>query len=242
MTTPDLPAISRRQALSGFAGAAIVAPFASPTLAQTAQQPALTLISNSICSLTPQSAEGPYYFDPALERADIRGDRAGVPLRLAFQVVSAADCRPLPGARVDIWHADATGHYSGYPRQGDGRDATTEGQAFLRGTQFADDSGLVTFQSIYPGWYPGRTVHVHFKIFLDERTILTGQGYFPDTLSEPLFASNAPYNTRTRQRAPMNEEDRLLAASGAGPENFFAIEQETDGYRAVMVVGANALP
>lgn len=238
MTRTRNTGISRRQALAGLTGAAAAAPFAAPVLAQGAQPPVLTLVSDAMCMLTPQANEGPYYFDPVLERSDIREDRAGVPLRITFQAVAAGDCSPLPGARVDLWHADATGHYSGYPRQGDGRNVSTVGDTFLRGTQFADEGGVVAFDTIYPGWYRSRTTHVHFKVFLDQRTVVTGQGYFSDTLSEPLFANNAPYNTRTRQRDTMNEDDYLLAAAGGGDGTFFAVEADAGGYRASLVIGA----
>src|SRR5688572_18856432 len=102
-----------------------------------------------VCVITPEVTEGPYYFDPNLERP-------GVATTVKLQVVDGM-CQPLAGARVDLWHCDAAGQYSGYPNQTGGVDTT--GQTFMRGTQFAGDDGVVEFQTIYPGWYPGRTTH-----------------------------------------------------------------------------------
>lgn len=129
-----------------------------------------------VCVITPEVTEGPYYFDPDLERADITEQRPGVATTVKLQVVDGL-CTPLPGARVDLWHCDAAGQYSGYANQTGGVDTT--GQTFMRGTQFAGDDGVVEFQTIYPGWYAGRTTHIHFKVFLDETTVLTGQIFFP---------------------------------------------------------------
>lgn len=148
------------------------------------------------CVLFPQAVEGPYYFDPKLVRTDITEGRPGLPLRLLLKFIDNKSCAPIVGARVDVWHCDAGGIYSGYAGQGDARNLTTEGQHYLRGTQTTDAQGLVTFQTIYPGWYPGRTPHIHLKTFLDKTTVLTGQIYFPDDMSARVYRSHAPYSAR----------------------------------------------
>ena len=126
------------------------------------------LIAPNVCLLTPETTAGPYYLDPELVRADITEGRPGAPLRLVLQVVDE-DCRPVEGARVDVWHCDAAGNYSGFARQGSDRARDTRGETFMRGTQFADARGVAGFATIWPGWYRGRTPHVHYKVFLDER-------------------------------------------------------------------------
>lgn len=148
------------------------------------------------CVLFPQAVEGPYYFDPKLVRADITEARPGLPLKLVLKFMDNGSCTPIAAVRVDVWHCDAGGVYSGYAGQGDDRSASTEGQHYLRGTQSTDANGLVAFNTIYPGWYPGRTPHIHVKAFLDEKTVLTGQIYFPDDMSLRVYKSHAPYNTR----------------------------------------------
>lgn len=125
-----------------------------------------------MCVLTPEAMEGPFYFDPQLVRSDITEGKQGAPLVLTLQVVEAKDCAAIPGARVDIWHADGLGLYSGYARQ---ETDSAKGETFLRGTQFAGAGGEVRFATIYPGWYPGRTPHIHFKIFVDELNVIIGQ-------------------------------------------------------------------
>ena len=122
----------------------------------SASQTATLLQGADVCAIIPEVTEGPYYFDPAMERVDITEGRPGIPMRVRLQVVDAS-CLPMPGARVDIWHCDATGIYSGYAGQGDDGSVDTTGETFMRGTQFADANGIVEFESVYPSWYRGRT-------------------------------------------------------------------------------------
>ena len=187
--------------------------------------------------LTAQAEEGPFYVDPKLERADITEGRPGVPLRLLLQIIDAATCAPLAGARVDIWHADAAGRYSGFGQPGDGR--TDPAARFLRGTQFADGAGEVRFTTIYPGWYPGRTPHIHFKVILDRACVLTGQLYLPDALSEFIYGNAAPYSRRAELRDTSNATDGVLRASGGGHGSFCSIREEADHYLASLVIGAD---
>ncbi|MET0157345.1 MAG: intradiol ring-cleavage dioxygenase, partial [Methyloceanibacter sp.] len=86
--------------------------------------------NGKICILTPEAAEGPFYFDSKLVRAAIAEGRAGAPLALTLQVVDAGTCGPLDKVRVDIWLCDGLGVYSGYARQETG---SAEGETFLRG-------------------------------------------------------------------------------------------------------------
>ena len=120
------------------------------------------------CAVTPEETAGPYYFDADRIRSDIREDREGARLRLALRVRDAASCSPIADAVVDIWHADAGGAYSGFDgarggaRRGAGGMAQSETR-YLRGAQVTNADGIVEFTTIYPGWYPGRTVHIHAR-------------------------------------------------------------------------------
>ena len=227
--------VTRRQTLTAFAAAgATTLPFGAQA------QPTATsrlLPGANVCILTPQTVEGPFYFDPKLERVDITEGKMGVPLGLQLQVVEARDCAPVKGARVDVWHADALGYYSGYDGQSDGRTISTKGQHFLRGSQFSDDAGLVRFTTIYPGWYQGRTTHIHCKIFLDDRTMLTAQLYFPDALSEYIYKNVRPYNARVRDRDTINTTDMLVRADDASRASFCSIKEEADRYLASLLIG-----
>ncbi|GJD60959.1 intradiol ring-cleavage dioxygenase [Methylobacterium frigidaeris] len=190
--------------------------------------------AQATCLLTPQAVEGPFYLDPRLLRSDIREDRDGTPLRVRLQVVTLRDCVTLPAARVDLWHADAQGRYSGYPDQGD-RGASTVGRTFLRGTQVADEAGRVAFRTIYPGWYPGRTPHLHVKVILGSRTALTGQIYFPDAVSEAVYGGPA-YLGRSRRGRIGNARDVLLRQDDPEGRGVADIRPEGGGYEAALTL------
>jgi protocatechuate 3,4-dioxygenase beta subunit len=145
------------------------------------------------CKLYLQQTEGPYYLDLEMLRRDITEGRAGLPLGLELRVLNAATCAPLAGIVVDVWHCDATGLYSGYPRQLGNAD--TRGETFLRGSQVTDGDGRVRFDTIYPGWYPGRTTHVHFKVHVTGTKEATSQLYFPEDVTSAVYAT-APYSSR----------------------------------------------
>ncbi len=140
-----------------------------------------------ICALAPSTTKGPFPNIERLDRRDITEGYPGHPLRLGFRVVDAA-CQPIPGAQVEIWHADATGDYSAYQDNGSGKDEG-EGSNFLRGIQAANADGIGEFQTIYPGWYEGRAVHIHATILVDGQEARTTQLYFDEAYSEAVYAT-----------------------------------------------------
>lgn len=155
------------------------------------------------CIVRPALTEGPYFVDEKLDRSDIRTDpssgaaRPGTPLALAFNVsrVSSGRCVALQGAQVDIWHCDAQGIYSDAADPG----FNTKGQKFLRGFQRTDAAGRAIFTTIYPGWYRGRAVHIHFKIRVaaanGEAADFTSQLFFDDAFNTQVFTT-APYSQK----------------------------------------------
>jgi protocatechuate 3,4-dioxygenase beta subunit len=147
------------------------------------------------CVMTPAKTEGPYFVDERLNRSDIRSDptsgdvQDGIKLTLKLSVFDAAsDCAPVQGAQVDIWHANASGLYSDEQANG------TSGQKWLRGYQVTDADGAVTFTTVYPGWYTGRAVHIHFKVRTGTLEF-TSQLFFTDRMNAAVFAQ-APYSSR----------------------------------------------
>jgi protocatechuate 3,4-dioxygenase beta subunit len=226
------PVLSRRAA---FAALSVPAASALASAAPLADTGAL----RNVCVLTPQSIEGPYYLDPRLIRAQIAEGRTGVPLRVDLRVIDGATCKPSERARVDIWHADAQGIYSGYEGQGDGQDLSTVGQKFLRGTQFTDREGAVSFETIYPGWYAGRATHIHFKVLLDDRNVLTGQMYFPDAMNEFIYANIPAYGDRRKPRTVVNSNDQFANFHDPNRLSFCAIKEERDRYAASLVLGVD---
>ena len=227
--------LSRRAVMAAglTGGAAALAP-RTAAATETAGAPPLA----NVCRMMPRMVEGPFYFDPALVREDITEGRPGIPLRLEIQITDGATCRPIENARVDIWHCDATGQYSGYDGQGDDRSISTKGEKFLRGTQTTNAAGGVTFKTIFPGWYRGRTTHIHFKVLLDAKSMLTGQMYFPDALAEYIFTNIAPYNTRGEKRDTLNSTD-FIARADEDHISFVGLREEADTYVATLVIGVD---
>lgn len=196
------------------------------------------------CVVRPAQTEGPYFVDERLNRSDIRSDpsdgsvKEGVPLRLTFRVHELRDnaCNPLAGAMVDIWHCDALGVYSGVKDMNDLFD--TSGQKFLRGFQVTDASGAAQFLTIYPGWYEGRAVHVHFKIRTQPESRrgyeFTSQIYFDEVLSERIYAQ-APYSTKGPGWL-RNQEDGIFRRDG-GAQLMLAVIKADTGYAGTFDIG-----
>lgn len=184
------------------------------------------------CILSPEETLGPYFIDVGLARSDIREDRTGVELRLALQLVDVDGCTPIRDAVVNIWHCDAVGVYSGFPNQPGGIDAT--GETFLRGFQMTDANGRVEFTTVYPGWYTGRTPHIHVRVHLDSTTVLVTQVYFPETVTDAVY-TQAPYDTRPT-RDTTNTEDSI--ARNDLDELSLTVVAENGGYAGTIVFGA----
>jgi len=193
------------------------------------------------CVVRPEQTEGPYFIDERLNRSDIRSDptdgrvRSGTPLVLMLLVsrLNAEDCQPLPGAQVDIWHCDAMGIYSDVQDP----DFATIGQKFLRGYQITDARGEARFITVYPGWYPGRTVHIHFKIRtapVTQRSFeFTSQLYFDDVLTDRVHAAS-PYVAKGTRTA-RNQHDWIFRRGGDRLK--LAPKITADGYAATFAIG-----
>jgi protocatechuate 3,4-dioxygenase beta subunit len=194
------------------------------------------------CVVKPEQTEGPYFVDQQLVRSDIRTEpstgamKPGVPLVLALSVldVSNGQCGPLAGATVDVWQCDAQGVYSGVSDPG----FNSVGLKFLRGVQTTDHSGRAQFTTIHPGWYPGRTVHIHFKI----RTQVAGaaweftsQWYFDEALNDKIL-SDARY-ARPGTRDTRNANDMLYR--NGGDQLLLAPVQRAEGYGATWSLGVD---
>lgn len=146
------------------------------------------------CVDSPTETAGPFPIKtPAqLVRENIIGNRTGVPLMITFNIQNTADnCSPIQGALVDVWHCDAQGNYSEYDGQLDGN-FTNEN--FLRGRQSTDANGNASFISIFPGWYPGRTPHIHVEVKDSSGTsLLVTQVSWSDDISNTVYGNEA-YN------------------------------------------------
>ncbi len=188
------------------------------------------------CVLTPDSGEGPFYFDPDLVRSDITQGADGAPLELSVEVLREGDCAALADARFDVWHADAIGLYSGYARQpgtGDPSPSVVD-ETFLRGTQFTDAEGRVTFRTVWPSWYGGRTPHIHFKVLVGDDEVVASQLFLPDDFNNEVFATFEPYRSRADRRRTFNHDDSFLTGTVDGA--FCEVERRAGGYAATATV------
>ena len=194
---------------------------------ESAQTQTADLFADSpSCTLTAQLTEGPYYFEADSIRSDIREDREGTRLRLAVRVRDAGSCEALPNAVVDIWHCDALGLYSGYESASQGlggSNGRTDDETYLRGAQVTNAEGSVEFTTVYPGWYRGRTVHVHAKVHLDRSTLVTTQLFFDDAITDRVY-SREPY-AGDAGRDTFNSNDSIFDES-----LLLKLSADGDGY------------
>lgn len=207
----DEPRLTRRGSLARLGGLVAVSLGAGgleTALSRDAEAagsgPAAVAAGLVSCVLTPEQTEGPYYVDAAKVRRDIRGGRSGIAMLLRTTVVDVSTCKPVRGAAVDVWHCDAGGVYSGV----NGNTGT-----FLRGVQRTDASGRATFLTIFPGWYEGRTTHIHVKVHLGGNVLHTGQLYFPEA-SVTAAAKVAPYSRRGEPDT-RNAQDAIYRNGGS---------------------------
>ncbi len=231
--------------------------------------------------LTPELTEGPYYIDLERIRRDITEGKPGVPLKMRIKVVHVTTAAPIPGAAVDVWHCDAQGVYSGFsshmpppgqgpPPMGDDDDMgmppgpppgdhgpgqmhkPDNNQTFLRGVQITNESGIAEIDTIFPGWYQGRTTHIHVRVHLggtvaDGRyqgghTSHTGQIFFPEDITDQVY--QLPAYAKQGTRIPL-KEDGIFDQGGSLPQlTQIHAQQLSDGFSSdtLLVIDPDATP
>jgi protocatechuate 3,4-dioxygenase beta subunit len=215
------------------------------------------------CTMAQEETQGPYWFDVDSIRTDIREDRPGTALTLALRVHDTSSCSaggaptPVPNAVVEIWHCDAGGAYSGFESgsmggggpggpggssgetsdgsysSGDTEASPTDDGTYLRGAQITDANGVAQFTTVYPGWYRGRTVHIHLKVHRDSTTVLTTQLYMDESVNDAVFATS-PYDEHTG-RDTTNDQDNIFDSSG-----LLTTQKTASGYLGVINLGIDA--
>ncbi len=228
--------ITRRDSIARLAGLVTAAMGGSALAAETAGGGPAAVASGAVaCVLTPELTEGPFYIAGEKVRRDITEGRPGATLMLHTTVVNASTCKPIKGAAVDIWHCDAGGLYSGVTNAGGEQDAT-DSRTFLRGIQRTDASGLAVFKTIYPGWYQGRTVHIHVKVHVRGNVVHTGQLFFSDALTDAVYGRE-PYSSRPN-REVRNADDSIYR--NGGQKGLVRAVQSGNGYVGRITMGVVA--
>jgi protocatechuate 3,4-dioxygenase beta subunit len=216
-----------RLAAAALGGGGVLAALDGDDAEAASSGPAAVASGLVTCVLTPEMTEGPYYLDGDKVRRDIREGRPGTRLDLATTVVDVSTCKPIKGAAVDIWHCDAGGTYSGFAQEG------TDGDTFMRGIQRTTKTGLATFVTVYPGWYSGRTVHIHVQVSLGGNVLHTGQLFFPEALTDAVYR-RTPYNRRPA-RDTRNATDSIFRNGGS--KSVLKVAKSRTGYHARITMG-----
>jgi protocatechuate 3,4-dioxygenase beta subunit len=233
----DEPTLTRRDSLLGLGGLAAAALGAGGALAgldggdahAAGTGPAAVASGLVTCVLTPELTAGPFVLDGDKVRRDIREGRPGTRLELATTVVDVSTCKPIRGAAVDVWHCDAGGAYSGFAQEG------TEGESFMRGVQRTDRTGVARFTTVYPGWYSGRTVHIHVQVSAGGDVVHTGQLFFPDRLTDAVYR-RTPYRRRPN-RDTRNATDSIFRNGGS--RSLLQLARSGSGYAARITMGVS---
>jgi len=248
---------SRRELLRGGMAAlalgALQVRLPAPAGAQDTASP-----TTDLCLMTPEMTEGPYYLDTDLLREDVTEGTPGLPLRLQVLVADSQACTPLTNAAVDIWHCDAQGFYSGVgarPGSGAGDAPAVDSGTFLRGIQLTGDDGVAEFTTIYPGWYPGRTVHIHMMVHIDGEVVdedtydgghvsHTGQLFFDDAISDEVYGAYEAYAGRDESQRTRNDQDNILGNHLDEPGFLVSLSpldehDPSQGYFGVITIGVD---
>ena len=245
--TPGTGGVTRRASLARFGGLVVAALGAGAGVdaltgtADGAGGPAAVARGLVSCVLTPELTGGPYYIAGEKVRRNITEGKPGSPLELHLAVLDVSTCKALAGATVDIWHCDAGGIYSGFiaastgSAAGGGQSGPTDKRTFLRGIQPTNAQGIATFQTIYPGWYRGRAVHIHVKVHLGGNVVHTGQLFFSDALTDTVY-KRSPYKARPG-RDTRNADDSIY--KNGGSKSVLAVQRNGAGYVARVTMGVH---
>lgn len=220
-------AFNRRDVIRTVGGAGLAAVFSVRALQFLGEDAEAA----TTCLLTPEATEGPYWVDGALSRRNVTEGKAGVPLVIRFTVLNARTCKPIRNADVEIWHCDALGNYSAV------NGARTR---FLRGHQRSNALGKAEFLTVFPGWYPGRTPHIHMKVSVGGNEVHTGQVFCNETVTRAVY-KQAPYRSRGQYDTPHASDGIYSQAGGSRAE--LKLKRRTGGLRGyVGTIAIGVLP
>jgi protocatechuate 3,4-dioxygenase beta subunit len=201
---------------------------------------------DATCALTPEVTAGPFYIANHLTRRNITENQPGLPLALDLTVQDASTCKPIAGADVEVWHANAQGLYSGYggssapgPAPGGGPATPNSASRFLRGHQKSDTNGKAIFDTIYPGWYMGRAPHIHVKVHVGGSVVHTGQLFFDDRTSDAVYRT-APYSSHGQPDTTDAQDSIYAQAGGSAAQVKLTKRSNGNGYNAAIALGVRS--
>lgn len=183
------------------------------------------------CVLIPSETAGPFPLDltenQSYFRQDVREDREGVRHDLKIKIIGLENCLPMPNVRVNIWHCDKDGLYSGYQ--------TEVGKTYLRGYQITDANGEVNFTTIFPGWYNGRICHIHFQAYVSSVYAAVSQLTYPLAEKNEIYAAHP--SVYTKGLDPLNfNQDGIFADGYAYQLATLTPNETTGGYDSYLEV------
>jgi len=221
--------MNRKEFLRGFGLAGVGTMIASKTVVSSRMLPLGPPPPN--CVLIPTETAGPFPLDltenQTFFRQDIREDRAGVRHDLKLKIIGTANCEPMPNVRVNIWHCDKDGNYSGY--------ASETGLTYLRGYQWTDSNGEVTFTTIFPGWYSGRICHIHFQVWVSSVYAAISQLTYPIPEKNAIYAANPTLYTKGTDPLSYNQ-DMVFADGYAYQLASITANPDTNGYDSYLEI------
>jgi protocatechuate 3,4-dioxygenase beta subunit len=208
--------------------------------------------SATVCalSLTQATTEGPCYLGVS-ELEDISEDRNGLPMMLCLQLVDQS-CNPLEGYLIEVWHCDRSGVYSGDTSSSDdtttfagsfctGGNSEAEASTWFRGEMTTDSSGRINLKSCFPGWYAGRTIHIHFRVRLPYggSDYVVSQFCFSDAFAEEICTGHSLYSSRGVQDTTLASGSDTVFPDSGYDEYMLNLEQNSDGtllaYKRIMI-------
>jgi protocatechuate 3,4-dioxygenase beta subunit len=234
--------MDRKKFLKGIGLIGVGAAFSPAVLAHRDEPSNQELLGG--CSEIPGETTGPYPLPSSVSSSSMvrsaitEGTQTGIPLTLTLTIVNAENnCLPVSGLRVDIWHCNKRGYYSAYDGQ-PGIDGTVNnaGTTWLRGIQYTDSNGQVTFETIYPGWYSPRATHIHVEIYNGSTLLVTSQIAFPEDINTTV---NNFYNT-SGTNPVTNTTDMVFSDSYNAELVDVVTGNTTSGYIATKEIAVNA--
>ncbi|TAH40761.1 MAG: T9SS type A sorting domain-containing protein [Bacteroidetes bacterium] len=223
--------------LSGLAGAGSLLPLSLLKADNTVGKNNFTG-----CALIPSETAGPYPLDLSqnvnMFRTDVRETQPGLEHKVRLRIIGINNCAPIQNARVDIWHCNVDGYYSGYNTNAHLGPQNHVGETFLRGIQLTDANGEVEFTTVFPGWYPGRISHIHFQVFLSSMLQVTSQFTYPVNEKQLIYTTIAPYTTWGADPQTVST-DNVFSDGSTLQVATLIFNSGTGGYDSFLEVGIN---